>query len=109
MSEPLQVISSDQIEMKKKDFLFRLENENLSQIENSTKEQNYSQLWHQERKIRLTASSFGQVCKMRANTSCKNSVYNILYSTNVNAKSLQYGKNMKIVARKKSEEIMNHQ
>jgi len=44
---------------------------------------------------------------MRPNTSCKNSVYNILYANNVQAKSLQYGKDMEIAARKKAEETMN--
>lgn len=78
-----------------------------SQIEKSTRKQNDSQLWHQERTICLTASPFGQVCKMRANTSSRNSVYNILYSTNVNAKSLEYKKDMEIVARKKVETILN--
>ncbi|XP_025194234.1 uncharacterized protein LOC112593869, partial [Melanaphis sacchari] len=86
---------------------FLLENINVVQIEIDSREQTDSQLWYQERKIRLTASSFGQICKMRPNTSCKNSVYNILYANNVQAKSLQYGKDMEIAARKKAEETMN--
>lgn len=108
MAEPLSVdFSPEEIEDKKKKFLARLENINVVQIEIDTREQTDSQLWYQERKIRLTASSFGQICKMRPNTSCKNSVYNILYANNVQAKSLQYGKDMEIAARKKAEETMN--
>lgn len=75
MAEPLSVdFSPEEIEDKKKKFLARLENINVVQIEIDTREQTDSQLWYQERKIRLTASSFGQICKMRPNTSCKNSV-----------------------------------
>jgi len=97
--------SPEEIEDKKKNFLARLENINFVQIEIDTREQTDSQLWYQECKIRLTVSSFGQICKMRPNTSCKN--YNILYASNVQAKSLQYGKDMEIAARKKAEETMN--
>ncbi|KAL4107279.1 hypothetical protein QTP88_017650 [Uroleucon formosanum] len=70
MSEPLSVdFSPEEIEDKKKIFLARLENVNFTQIEIDTREQTDSQLWYQERKIRLTASSFNQICKIRPNTS----------------------------------------
>lgn len=108
MAEPLPVENSlEDIENKKKQFLASFENLNLVQIEIDTREQANCQLWYQERKIRLTASSFGLVCKMRSTTSCKNSVYNILYAINGQAKSLQYGKDMENVVRKKAEEILN--
>jgi len=52
-------------------------------------------MWYSERKIRLTASRFGQICKMRSNTSCKNVVHNILYaSDNLQTKSVLYGREM---------------
>lgn len=43
---------------------------------------------------------------MRSNTSCKNTVYNLLYAGNVQSKYLQYGKDMEPIARKKSECII---
>lgn len=47
-----------------------------------------------------------QICKMRSNTSCKNTVYNILYETEPYTKSLQYGRDiMKANARQKFEQI----
>jgi len=42
---------------------------------------------------------------MRSNTSCKNTVYNILYGTEPYTKSLEYGRNMEANARQKFEEI----
>ncbi|XP_025205740.1 uncharacterized protein LOC112602040 [Melanaphis sacchari] len=53
--------------------------------------------------IRLTASNFGHVCKMRRNTSCKNIVYSMLYLT-FNSKSVQYGRDMEDEAIKKFED-----
>ena len=40
---------------------------------------------------------------MRNSTSCKKSVYNILYGSDFQSKAMQYGKDMEIVARKKTE------
>jgi len=79
---------------------------NLDQIEIDTRDQSNSEKWFYERKIRLTASWFGQICKMRATTSCKNTVYNILYAPNAQSKSLQYGREVEDTARKKLEEIL---
>lgn len=63
-------------------------------------------MWYNERKIRLTASRFGQICKMRSNTSCKNVVHNILYaSDSLQTKSVQYGREMETLARQKFEQL----
>lgn len=78
MAEPLPSINPEDVKMKMKNFLNKLKNVNFAQIEIDTREQNDSEIWYQERKIRLTASSFGKICKMRANTSCKN-LYIIYY------------------------------
>uniref|UniRef100_A0A2S2N9F1 YqaJ viral recombinase domain-containing protein n=1 Tax=Schizaphis graminum TaxID=13262 RepID=A0A2S2N9F1_SCHGA len=63
-------------------------------------------MWYNERKIRLTASRFGKICKMRSNTSCKNVVHNILYaSDSLQTKSVQYGREMETLARQKFEQL----
>lgn len=72
----------------------------------STRDQNECQKWFQERKLRLTASNFGQICKLRKITSRKNTVYSMLYAPAPHAKSLQYGRVTEAVARKKAEEII---
>lgn len=107
LAEPLiEELLPNDLEKKKKAFLISLENENLQNIEINTRNQNDSEKWYNERKKRLTASKFGQVCKMRANTSCKNVVYSILYSTNVQSKSIQYGHDTEFIAREEAEKII---
>lgn len=107
LAEPLiEEFASDVLEKKKNEFLISLKNENIQAIEKNTRDQNDSEEWYQERKKRLTASKFGQICKMRANTSCKNAVYSIIYATDVRSKSMQYGRDTELIARQKAEEII---
>lgn len=46
---------------KQKKFLLSLETANKTDIEFNTREQSNSQTWFNERRIRLTASRFGQI------------------------------------------------
>ncbi|KAL4130844.1 hypothetical protein QTP88_008223 [Uroleucon formosanum] len=63
-------------------------------------------MWCNEHKIRLTASRFGQICKMRSNTSYKNIVHNILYASDtLQTKSVQYDREMETKARQKYEQL----
>lgn len=67
-------------------YYFRtLEDVDRIKIEIETRDQAASETWRRERLSRLTASNFGRICKMRQNTSCKNTVHSILY-TNLNCK-----------------------
>ena len=82
LAEPLvDEISPEMFEEKKNQFLVSLKNSNIDEIESNTRDQTNSEAWYRERRLRLTASRFGQICKMRSTTSCKNTVYNILYAS----------------------------
>ncbi|KAL4100677.1 hypothetical protein QTP88_020948 [Uroleucon formosanum] len=50
-------------------------------IEKSTKLQSECELWHKERRIRLTASNFGTTCKLRPAMSRANTIKSMLYKT----------------------------
>lgn len=65
-----------------------------------------SQTWQVERRISLTASNFGRVCKIRLTTSCKGTVYDLL-NGNVTNKAMKYEKMIGDIARKKFETLTN--
>jgi len=80
LAEPLiETISEEQLNEKKLDFIQKLSLVNKKDIEKKTRDQNKNDEWFQERKIRLTASKFGEVCKMKPYTSCKKKVHSMLY------------------------------
>jgi len=107
LAEPLiEILTAEELETKKLMFLTSLNDVNFEQVEIDTRDQSNNEKWFYERKIRLTASRFGQICKMRANTSCKNTVYNILYAPSAQSKSLKYGREVEDIARKKAELII---
>ncbi|KAL5239171.1 hypothetical protein ACI65C_006891 [Semiaphis heraclei] len=61
-----------------------------------------SDIWHKERKFRLTASNFGRVCKLRANTARTNTVKYILYGEvfTPSTSALRYGIQYEPMAKK---------
>lgn len=78
----------------------------LEKLEKNTQDQAQSQLWYIERRKRLTASKFGKICKMRQNTSCKNTVHELLYGQVSNKiKSIEYGRTMEPLAKLKFEKL----
>jgi len=93
---------------KKNNFMksLSISSEAIDKLERNTIDQSNSQTWQVERRIRLTASNFGRVCKMRLTTSCKGTVYDLLYG-NVTTKAMEYGKMMEDIARKKFETLTN--
>lgn len=77
----------------KEKFLMSLQvdTNQIQDLQKRTVLQAQSQLWKTERAKRLTASWFGRVCKMRKNTSCKNIVSEMLYSTFGGSVATRYG------------------
>lgn len=72
-------------------------------MEKETRNQADSQIWHVERRNRITASNFCKICKMRPHTFCKNTVYSLLYGNNIQAKALDYGNSIEQYARNEFE------
>lgn len=81
------------------------------QLELETRDQNCCQKWYSERRNRLTASNFEKIIKMRPTTSCRNTVYELLYSSStLNSKEpvqCRYGKSMEKKAIEKFENETN--
>jgi hypothetical protein len=63
----------------------------ISGIETETRSQLASQKWKQERHLRLTASNFGEICRMRSTTSWQNMVKLLLYCTFKGNKYTRWG------------------
>jgi YqaJ-like viral recombinase domain len=85
----------------------RLTDAEIREIERKTKNQAECELWGLLRKYMLTASKHGLICKWLQNTSCRNKVFDIIYSTPLtNVKSLDHGKMNESVARALIEKIL---
>ncbi|XP_050547217.1 uncharacterized protein LOC126908925 [Daktulosphaira vitifoliae] len=70
--EPLDNIPSEkELREKMSNFLVKLNEVDVKKLEFSTRDQHHNQDWYIERKKRLTASNFGDICKMRVNTIIK--------------------------------------
>lgn len=93
------LISDNDLKKKTNIYLKQLDEVNRKDLEYITREQSLSNDWHNERKKRLTTSNFGEICKMRKNTSCRKKVYNLLYRPNTTCKQTTYGIQMEPLAR----------
>lgn len=99
-------LSNELLTKKKEEFLKKLEKVDRVKIEKLTRNQSDSAHWFEERRIRLTASEFGFICKRKNSTSCKFRVHKMLYhiSNNSLADALVHGKDMEPYARAYFEE-----
>ena len=64
-------------------------------IEQQTQQQSYDSVRFQQRRLRLTASNFGKVARIRPTTLVTNLVKGLLYSKPVNSRALRWAKLMK--------------
>lgn len=84
----------------------KLSDVNGCEVEKLTRDQSHSPIWNKERRIRLTASKFGEVCKMRDSTSCKIKVHRMLYKPSTTSKSMAYGIEMEPLAKASFEALL---
>lgn len=73
---------------------------NSQKIELDTRDQNESELWLSLRREMLTASNFGNVCRLRPTTSCAATVKSILYPPSIDTAAMKYGRDKEKIARK---------
>ncbi|KYM95153.1 hypothetical protein ALC62_14214 [Cyphomyrmex costatus] len=74
--------------------------------ERKTREQSDSELWLSLRKIMLTASNFGTVCRMRPTTSCATTVKSILFPPSIDTAAMKYGRDMEKVVKQELSKIL---
>jgi len=92
LAEPLDdILTNEELSTNQNLFLKKLEKVDRKELECTTKEQSHSQDWYNERRKRLTASNFGDICKMRENTSCRKKVFSLLYGSNITSREISYG------------------
>lgn len=80
---------------KKKKFLNNLKiiaDNNRINIERETVDQTNSTKWFELRRNIITASNFGRIIALRPDTGCEGVLKSLLYSTNIDTKALEYGR-----------------
>lgn len=87
-------MTEEQYVAAKSEFLIKLKKtkEQIANIEMNTRNQTSSLLWLEERQIRLTASNFGKICKLRPSTNSTSTIQNLIYSKFCGNDSTNYGK-----------------
>lgn len=100
-------IDHEDYERRKKEFLESIQKteKEIEDLQISTVGQAESLLWQEERRKRLTASMFGQICKQRLTTHCAALVKTILYSTFQGNFSTNWGKEHEKIALHLYEEL----
>ena len=64
---------------------------NIHELEIHTRGQSSSEMWHHERKLRITASMMKEVCHRKETTSCKSFLMKKLSCTAVTTAAMRYG------------------
>lgn len=102
-------MDEEEFDTRKLEILSSLElsEEQRAELERNSRGQSHSTLWKEERWKRLTASSFGKVCKMRRNTSCVKTVQYLLYNTFGGNAATRFGMEKKHLAIQELEVILN--
>lgn len=62
------------------------------ELEEKTREQSTSDLWHSQRKLRITASIMREVCHRRASTSCTAFIKKKIDPVPLNTTAVRYGR-----------------
>ncbi|KAL4091408.1 hypothetical protein QTP88_026104 [Uroleucon formosanum] len=98
----------EQFEEEKKIFLQSLKEMaiNRDAIEKETIEQYSSKKWLECRRNLITASNFGRIICLRADTGCENVIKNMLYSSNVDCRAMEHGRENEHLARLELEKIL---
>ena len=76
----------------------QLSEDKIRHIEQNTREQRRSPLWHSVRRYRLTASNFGAVMSRRLDTAPDNLVLHLLQPREISTPAMRYGIEMEPVA-----------
>lgn len=87
-------MTTEQFDDEKKN-IFQLLKEmaaNRDVIEKETVGQSASSKWLEYRRHLITASNFGRIICLRADTGCESVVKSLLYSSNVDCKAMEYGR-----------------
>ncbi|XP_031353734.1 uncharacterized protein LOC116178384 [Photinus pyralis] len=101
-------LNLEDYELAKQIFLENLHKSDheIEKIERATQTQESCSLWYIERRKRLTASKFGDVCRRREYTSCKVLVDSIIYSKHFFSQACDYGKRNEKNAREAVEQVV---
>lgn len=92
LAEPLDdILTNEELSKNQNLFLKKSEKVDRKELECIVKVQSHSQDWYNERRKRLTTLNFGDICKMRENTSCRKKVFSLLDGPNVTSREISYG------------------
>lgn len=81
--------------------------DNRDQIQKETIEQSASRKWFEYRRNIITASNFGRIICLRIDTGCEGVLKSMLYSSDVDTKFMEYGREHEQTARLALEKLLD--